>query len=511
MNIKEVWKEWRKFVLIGFGILVFALILRLYHLTLLPIFADEAIYIRWSQIMINEPTLRFLPLSDGKQPLFMWVLMFLVNRFSDPLFIGRLVSVATGIGTTVGVFALSYLLFKSKTTALIASFFWAISPFSLFFDRMALVDSMLAMFGVCVLFWGTLTAKTKRLDMAMLTGFALGLAVLTKSSALFFAVLLPATWMLSKWPKKKKDCLVHLTKLSSLLIVSYIIAFGMYSIQKLGPNFHLLSSRTGDYVFPLSQLWTNPRDPFIPHIRDIANWLWLLGPGAILIFLVSGIFLNFKKYQREILLLSIWAFFPLLFQSMYARVFTARYILFSLPPLFILAASSFLVKKENYKKIFLIVLSIFLLHALWIDYLLLINPEKAPLSRGERMGYLEDWTAGTGIKEVAEFVELEHNLDPETKIVVGTEGYFGTLPDGLQLYLEGVDNVLVIGIGLGISDVNQSLKESKEAGNKTYLLVNNTRFGGNAEKLSLKLMAAYPKAVKPDGFRETLLFFEVTE
>lgn len=509
--MRKFFKDWKNTIVVGLIIFVSALVLRLCSLTLLPVFADEAIYIRWSQVMFAESTLRFLPLSDGKQPLFMWVLMFLVNRFSDPLFIGRLISVATGMGTLASVFALSYLLFKSKRISLIASLFWAVSPFSVFFDRMALVDSMLAMFGMCTLFWGILTVKTKRLDIAMLTGFALGFAVLTKSSALFFAALLPITWMLSDWPKRKKDRMVHLVKLSSLFLATYIIAFGMYSIQGLGPNFHLLSSRTGDYLFPLSQLWTNPKDPFIFHIRDILGWFWSLGSETILVLFVLGMFLNFNKYRREILVLSIWILFPLFFQSMYVKAFTARYILFSLPPLFVLAASSFLVKKENYKKALFLVLSIFLVHAFWVDYLLLTDLEKVPLTRGERIGYLEGWTAGTGIKEVAEFVKSEHNLDPKTKIVVGTEGYFGTLPDGLQMYLEGVPNVIVIGVDLEISYIHQSLKESKEAGNKTYLLVNSTRLKENAKNLGLELLAAYPKAIRPDGSRETLLFFEVTE
>ena len=170
----KVWKEWKNTILIGLGIFILALFLRLYNLTSLPIFGDEAIYIRWAQVMGAEPGLRFLPLSDGKQPLFMWVLMFLVRRFSDPLFIGRLTSVFYGMGTLVGIFALSFYLFKSRKAALIASLLYAISPYSLFFDRMALVDSLRAMFGVWTLYFGVMTAKSKRLDFAMLTGFALG-------------------------------------------------------------------------------------------------------------------------------------------------------------------------------------------------------------------------------------------------------------------------------------------------------------------------------------------------
>ena len=56
----------------GLMILLIAVILRFSYPNSLPVFADESIYIRWAQIMRSEATLRFLPLSDGKQPLFMW-------------------------------------------------------------------------------------------------------------------------------------------------------------------------------------------------------------------------------------------------------------------------------------------------------------------------------------------------------------------------------------------------------------------------------------------------------
>ncbi len=188
--------------MIGLGIFLAALFLRVYNLTLLPVFGDEAIYIRWSQVMGAEPGLRFLPQSDGKQPLFMWVLMFLVRRFSDPLLIGRATSVFYGMGTLLGIFALTYYLFKSKKAALIAAVFWAISPFAVFFDRMALVDSMLTMFGVWILFFASITARRLRLDTALLAGFALGGALLTKSPAIFFALMIPFTWIISKWPER---------------------------------------------------------------------------------------------------------------------------------------------------------------------------------------------------------------------------------------------------------------------------------------------------------------------
>src|SRR3990167_1201075 len=113
-HMKKIWKSKKWGVLIGFGVLVIALFLRLYNLTILPVFGDEAIYIRWAQVMRAEPTLRFLPLSDGKQPLFMWSVIPFLKIFSDPLFAGRSVSVISGVVTLIGIFLLSFVLFKSK-------------------------------------------------------------------------------------------------------------------------------------------------------------------------------------------------------------------------------------------------------------------------------------------------------------------------------------------------------------------------------------------------------------
>src|SRR5688572_8408086 len=119
--------NWKWFLAVSV-VLLLALGLRIYNLTILPVFADEAIYIRWSQIMSSEPTLRFLPLSDGKQPFFMWILMFFVKRLDDPLFAGRMISAVSGMGSMVGLFFLTYYLFKSKLSALLAVFLWALSP-----------------------------------------------------------------------------------------------------------------------------------------------------------------------------------------------------------------------------------------------------------------------------------------------------------------------------------------------------------------------------------------------
>jgi 4-amino-4-deoxy-L-arabinose transferase-like glycosyltransferase len=512
--MKKILSQWKWVILAGFGILLFALAIRLYYLTLIPVFADEAIYIRWAQVMGAEPTLRFLPLSDGKQPLFMWILMFYVRRLPDPLFAGRILSVLSGIGTMIGIFAVSYALFKNKLVSLMSSLIWAISPFSFFFDRMALVDAMLAVFSVWTMFFAVLTSKTKRLDMAMITGFFLGCALLTKSPAIFIAILIPTSWI---FVKKWKD----IFKLIPLLIVTYLIGYGMYNILRLGPNFQLISSRNADYILPISHLWTNFKDPFTFHVEEVfKDWFVKMGPWPVLILGILGLATGLKKYLKEKLFLLGWFFFPLLVQSEYAKVFTVRYLLYILIPFFIVAASAFLETKKLCKVVVIITCILFAGTSLFFDWRILVSPSLANLPNSERSGYLEEWTAGDGIKEISEFLRSEYIKEPNKKIIVGTEGFFGTLPDGLQMYLNDVPAITVIGTGLDFTEVPKSLMESKKFGNKTYLVVNKSRISANPDKIGLKLVAAYSKALrinkvsreyKLKGPQEVLYFFEVVK
>lgn len=504
MNFKKVFNEWKWTGLGLFAILIIGIAIRIVNLTILPIFVDEAIYVRWAQVMAWEPTLRFLPLSDGKQPLFMWVLMFLIKYFKDPLFISRLVSVFTGIGTGVGVFIFSYLLFKNKLVSLASLLLYILSPFAVFFDRMALVDSMLSMFCLWTTIFVFLTAKYKRLDLAMLAGFTLGFASLTKSSALFIALLLPSFWLF-----EKKAGILRLG-------VTYFIAFVMYNIQRLGPNFELLSLRTGDYILPISHIWTNFKDPLLPHLKDFVVWLWSMGPFMLIPLILIGVFVGFKKYSKETLILCILTFLPVFIQSEYAKAFTARYIFFTLPYLYILAGMVFLTKVKWLRVTVYGLIVIFVIQSSIFNFYLLTNPEKAGLPRGERSGYLEEWTAGQGIYEISKFLREEHAKDPNQQIVVGTEGYFGTLPNGLQIYLNDIKNIIIIGVGVIIEDTPESLKEAFEAGNKTYLVVNKSRFKGDPDKQGFELIKKFPKMLRLTdsrqylhyGPQEELLFFK---
>lgn len=495
-----------KVAILNLVIIAIYFISRLMNLTIIPVFADEAIYIRWAQVMRTEASLRFLPLSDGKQPLFMWLVIPFLKIIKDPLAAGRTVSVISGFGTMIGISVLSYLLFENTCFATFASIFYLTSPFAFFFDRMALVDGMLSFFGVWFLVFGLCLAKWLRLDLAMIAGIILGLALITKSPAWFFVFLLPTTILFFNF--KRKNLPLQLGKLAMMWLVVYLFAFVIYNILRLGPEFHMISIRNKDYVFSFSEVLKHPLEPFWGNFKSIINWFWILFTPSVFVLGLVGIFAGLKNNFKTAIFLLVWLTAPLIGQSAVAKVFTARYVLFSLPFFLIFSTWSLetLLAIKNKKLAVFLGVAIFIFPIYQI-YLLSTRPERAWLPKNERSGYFEGWTAGYGIKESSLYLKKVAEIQ---KVLVGTEGFFGTLPDGLQIYLEKVPNITVIGLGYPVKEIPEKLTNGLKD-NRVFLLVNDTRLEVK-DTSKLNLIAKYPKAENlRTGSQENLLFFEVLE
>jgi len=122
-----------------------------------------------------------------------------------------------------------------------------------------------------------------------------------------------------------------------------------------------------------------------------------------------------------------------------------------------------------------------------------------------RNGYLEEWTAGWGQKEIAQYL-----LDLESqgkKIVVFTEGFFGTLPDGLQIYVNNHPNITVVGSSPYVGTVPEGIINSSPE-NERFLVLNKSRNHLSAGSLdTLTLVKEYSKPARLDGTQEVLQFY----
>lgn len=488
--------------------------LRFYNITIIPVFADEAIYIRWAQVMRAEPTLRFLPLSDGKQPLYMWLLMPIFKVITDPLVAGRFLSVVFGLVSTIGIFVLSWLLYKNKWVSLLSSFFYTIVPFFVFFDRQASVDSALASFAVWFAVLSVMLAENSRLDLALIAGLIFGAGLMIKSPAIFFMAYLPLSVFTA--PKILKTKLPAKFRLIYYWAVIFILGFGMYNfILRLGPGFGMIAQRNKDYVFSLSWLLAHPFDPLRPHLGDLRKWLLNLFSLPIIISAVLGIALALKKhFGKSIFLLSI-CLIPLIAQSAIAKVFTPRYILFTVWPLtiftgfFLKEAWEFLKIRVKDRRILGILGGLGILGISWIalnyNYRLLYAPETAPLPTNLRNGHFEEWTSGGGIKEISEMLKERAKSG---NVFVGTDGFFGTLPDGLQMYLDKTANITIIGVGVNIEKMPESLTNSL-VDNDVYLVVNKRRLKMDPSINGLILIKEYPRFTAGGQPYDSLMVFRL--
>lgn len=484
------------------GLVIVFLSTRLINLSdSIPVFVDEAIYVRWAQVMRHEPTLRFLPLSDGKQPLFMWAVIPFFKIFSDPLFAGRFVSVLSGLGTMFILIGLTFYISESLLAAFLAALLYTFTPFTLFFDRMALVDSTLSFFGLLSFFIGLLFVRYRRLDLSLLLGMTIGLATLTKSPGWLFLAMQPLL-LITHLPKNKLQAL----QILGGWLIAAVIAFVMYNILRLGPNFHLIASRNLDYVFPLSQVFQHPLNPFLPHFKETLSWMASLLTWPASVALIFALFR--RQFGRVNLSLFLWALLPLLFQASVAKAYTSRYFLYTVPPLLTIIALNLSSPVARLKKgAGAIFIAVILLVAASKSIHILIDPTSARLPQNMQYGYFQEWTAGYGQKQTAAYLK---EASKNGKVLVGTEGYFGTLPDGLLIYTQDDPNITVLGVGQPVNKVPEALRNSL-VDSQVFLVVNSSRdlLSPIEVQNNLKLVLTFDKPSRPDGSHETLRVYQL--
>lgn len=465
------------FTWVGFiFVSIFALFSHLSHLVTFPVFADEAIYIRWAQLIMDDwQRYLFFPLNDGKTPLFIWLLAFVQNLFADQLFAARFVSVLIGLLQIWVIKKLLAQLGAQPKFQVLGMFLAVILPFWYFQAHVALMDGLLTLFlsltmvgclqQVEVIIFKTqkslvenvvgLLRQPQVIVWTVLTGLFLGLAFWTKLPALFFIPVFPLFIFFSindSWPKR----LLKLFPLAG----SAFLGLAFFAVLRVSPAFGQLFHRGNDFAYPVSEvllhgLWKQT----LANIPSYFSYfLSYLTPGVVLLSL-AGLFSNRSRRKTVILLLAACIFMtPLI---LFGKVIYARY-LFPAALFITLAAvlnlqaiyqhwiKETLAKQMIHKFVAALVIALLLANTLAISGLFITNilfsPDTTSFVSSDRAQYLEDWSSGQGIWETTQYIQ--HQADKHS-IAVATEGRFGTLPDGLLLYFhnQNVQNIYIEGTG----------------------------------------------------------------
>lgn len=483
-------------------LVVLYLITHLAGLLELPVFADEAIYIRWSQLILDDlPRYLFFPMNDGKTPLFFWLLAPFQFLFSNQLYAARFVSVIVGLLQMLIMMAITSKLTKNSKTIFMSGILVMILPFWYFHHRMVLTDGLMTlMVSVSILFLVSEFKKSldiKKLNLKTITssisnrdsmknlilaGFFFGLALLSKIPAILFV---PTLFLLIFFTPKKSFNIIIVLTIKVFCVLG--IGLAMFASLIVVPSFSQLFGRGSDFLFPLSEILAGRWKDTIPSLPVYFGYFFTYMTPTLIVLMLMGLFAKRNKTIVHIFFLSgILFILPIgiMGKMAYARYFFPAVIYFTLASVF--AIEDLFVWSKKFTNNALLKLS-------WIGFLVLlvsntiansgifissaiVDSSKIPFISSDVTQYLTEWSSGHGLYQTAQMIRAESK---EKTIAIATEGSFGTLPDGLNLYFhnQDVSNIAIDGVGYPVSGITSSFAQTARNFDRKWLVVNSHRLG----------------------------------
>jgi 4-amino-4-deoxy-L-arabinose transferase-like glycosyltransferase len=308
------------------------------------------------------------------------------------------------------------------------------------YDRIALYDSLVAMFIVWSIYFEILLIKHIRLDLALILGMIVGLGMLTKTNADFALILLPFSFLLFNFRDKNRKRKILQWIIYAIVVVG--IANLMYNILRLSPFFYIIGQKNYLFIYSPSEWLRHPFAYFFNNVSVFLNWLNGYATTPFLILILTAFLI--PKFMKEKILLLFWFLVPLISTALFGRLLYPRFLLFMAIPLIPLAAYSlhFLIKKVKLLWLKVLIFLCFILIILLKDYYIISDFKKAPIPQADRGQFITGWPSGVGVAESVRFFEVEAK---NQKIFIGTQGTFGLMPYSLEIYLHNNPNIKIVG------------------------------------------------------------------
>jgi len=417
--------------MMGWLVLVY-LGLRLVNLTNLAIFNDEAIYLHWGLRQVNESGQLFFSLFDGKQPLLMWIFGLTAKVISDPLLAGRLVSVVAGTFGLWGMYYLSKELF-SKEVGWYAAGLYTLVPVFLFFDRQALMESVMVAVGIWSVYFLIKLIRSGKLKYGLGMGLVLGIGFMVKTSVLFYILgLLVLAYLGIKGKKEKEKA-----KLINYLFLSYLMFQIVVLPLMVQSEFVKVFSEVKNSI-SLVEVVKMGFKPVVVNIVNLVEVLfWQLTPLVFLAGMIRVIEVIKKKESWEKWFLISYGVMILL--AIFAgRDLSPRHTVVLMWPLVILAANKLAAVKVKWKR-WLVFIS-----AGVVSWLLVFKPLRYfDLMEGvtrfsQKDIYVNFWTSGYGVEEARSWLIKKSK---EEEIVIGLRLDAGIPESAMAAYFYNDESV----------------------------------------------------------------------
>ena len=394
------------------------------HLMALPVFADEAGQLGWIWRVI-EAGEWLHPLDDGK-PLEAWPLVPLVRLGLHPLTAARAMHVAAGMLGAVLTYQLARQL-SDRTSAFISGGLFAICPFVVYLQRLALADMFMCVAGIWVLAsviaftasptWRHTFVVAMALVVAALSKLPVGFVFLSSMPMALLLMPAPERRRLLAAPDLAKVLAAHAPATLFALLVFGVAALRMRRGQSPGFGLQdLLGVGMGRYPGIAASMGV-PRPQLLDELTAQLSW------PVTVIGLLGLAFSALLNDWRQRWLLAMGAV-PMLAIGLLADFWFSRYLLFTLPPLIVCAVCGWRSLPLHAKTIRLpleltalaICVGFMGYQSAWIIF----DPSSANWSRVDRFQYFEAPGSGFGFPEAARFV-LESPAPPQ--MIYSLDGY----------------------------------------------------------------------------------------
>jgi hypothetical protein len=324
---------------------------------------------------------------------------------------------------------------------------------------------------------------------------------------------------------KQKNARSKLIKLAGFFIIAVVISQIMYAVLRLSPWFYIVSQKDATFVHPIFdpytggslvqyfKTWISRLLNILPYafgnIRALVEWMIFYLTLPVSLLALASFFITNTDLKKKLYLL-FYTFVPLIGLGYLGLKLYPRFVFFMAMPLLILSAYGISMVIEKYrldgiKKYFLI--AVIIAYPLFVQGKILFSVLTAPIPRADVMQYVNDVFSGWGIREVNTKLK---ELSKEQEITVFTDGTFGLLPYGIEIYQVENKNVRIIGIYPTPDDYTEDIvKEIKLR--PTYYIAN--QIGqlpsswnavlidkwqkGLSERRYLRLYRLYEKGVVP--------------
>lgn len=380
----------------------------LVHLMTLPVFADEGAQMRWIYRIIESGEW-LAPFGDGK-PLEAWPMVPFVWLGAPALLTARALHVLAGVIGVLLVYRLAGLL-GGRGVAWVSGALFAICPFAVYLERLALSDMFLCAAGVWVLVEAaqflqtTAGSRAIRLSMALLLA---GLCKLPVGFALCASVPLALVCM----PSEERRRVLHGPPLKRLIGAHVPVAFLGLAVL-VAASLRVRHGQTPG--FGLQDLFGIGLGQYrdIPVVMGVerpqlaselsAQLSW---PVMVLGAIGLGAALTFGDWRRRWLIAA--GMLPMLAIGYLAQFWFSRYLLFTLPPLIVAAVSGWQSLGQRAGRLGrALEVAALALSAGIMAYqsaLIVWRPVSAQWSPTDRYQYFEAPGSGYGFPEAAAFV-----------------------------------------------------------------------------------------------------------